>query len=317
MKILVTGATGYIGRHLLPMLLEAGHELTVLVRNPGRLKDVAGAESVRVVPGDLQDEDTLALACADQDMIIHLAALAHITHTSERLHWQVGYQGTHALRNAAMAAEVPRFLFISSSKASGAREASPYARAKAAAEALLLSSDGAGTETCILRPAPVYGPGMRGNLATWIRHCMNGIAPPLPDRCASIYMVSLDTVCRQILRACQDNTLWGRRTWWLADAEPYHLKAVENAIRRQLGRSPVTWGVPVWCWWLAGAGGDLVHRLSGRSIGISLNSYRTLFHEDMPDPSVPRLSPQTPQKADLFEALPALIASIKKAQEAV
>lgn len=317
MKILVTGATGYIGRQLLPMLLDAGHEPTLLLRNPRQLKDVAWADRVRVVPGELQDEDALALACADQDMVIHLAALAHITHTPERLHWQVGYQGTHALRNAAMAAEVPRFLFISSSKASGAREASAYARAKAAAEALLLSSDGAGPEICIFRPAAVYGPGMRGNLVTWIRHCMKGTAPPLPDSCAHVYMVSLDTVCRQILRACDDDTLWGRRTWWLADAEPYHLKAVENAIRQQLGRAPLTWGVPGWCWWLAGAAGDLLHRLSGRSIGISTNSYRTLFHEDIPDPSVPRLSPQEPQKEDLFDALPALIASIKKAQKAV
>ena len=316
MKILVTGATGYIGRQLMPLLLAANHELTVLVRTPARLEEAPWADSVRVVAGDMQDSDSLTLACAGQEMIIHLAAVAHITHTSAQRHWQTGYQGTLALRDAAMAASVPRLLFISSSKASGAREGSPYARAKAAAEALLLSSNGAGPEICILRPAPVYGPGMRGNLAVWIRHCMKGTAPPLPNNSAQLYMVSLNSLCRQILRACSDDTLWGR-TWWLADAEPYHLKALEKAIAVQVGRSPIAWGVPAWCWWLAGLGGDLLYRVSGRGIGISRNSYRTLFHEDVPDPSVPRLPLLTAQKEDLFDALPALIASIKKAQKSV
>lgn len=72
MRVLVTGATGYIGGRLVPELLNAGHEVRVFVRSPVRLTDVPWRDAVEVVVGDLHDAKTTADACADVDVAYHL-----------------------------------------------------------------------------------------------------------------------------------------------------------------------------------------------------------------------------------------------------
>lgn len=71
-SVLVTGATGYIGGRLVPRLLEAGYEVTVLVRSPQKLIDVPWAEQVSVIEGDLTDPAAVAAACEGQDVFYYL-----------------------------------------------------------------------------------------------------------------------------------------------------------------------------------------------------------------------------------------------------
>ena len=72
MRILVTGATGYIGGRLAPRLAEAGHDVRVLVRDPLKLRDAPWASSVDVVTGDLTDPSAVAAALADVDVVYYL-----------------------------------------------------------------------------------------------------------------------------------------------------------------------------------------------------------------------------------------------------
>lgn len=71
-SVLVTGATGYIGGRLVPRLLDAGYEVTVLVRSAQKLVDVPWAKRVRVVEGDLRDPEAVATACAGIDVLYYL-----------------------------------------------------------------------------------------------------------------------------------------------------------------------------------------------------------------------------------------------------
>ena len=72
MKALVTGASGYVGGRLVPRLLELGHDVTVIVRDPNRLNDVPWKNSVRVVVGDLKDRAAVDEAVAGQDLVYYL-----------------------------------------------------------------------------------------------------------------------------------------------------------------------------------------------------------------------------------------------------
>lgn len=71
-RILVTGATGYIGGRLVPELLQAGHRVRVFARHPDRLADVPWADSVEIAAGDMLDADATADACAGMDVAYHL-----------------------------------------------------------------------------------------------------------------------------------------------------------------------------------------------------------------------------------------------------
>src|SRR3954471_15995394 len=94
MRVMITGGTGFIGAHTVAALLEAGHEPTLLVRNPERVRRNVGAlgvgiEALRLVVGDMADADAVATAVADVEAVIHAAAMvtplnrSHAQQTSE------------------------------------------------------------------------------------------------------------------------------------------------------------------------------------------------------------------------------------------
>ena len=72
MRCLVVGATGYIGSRLVPRLLDAGHAVRILVRDPARLDGQDWARAVEVERGDATDRDDVASACDGMDAVVHL-----------------------------------------------------------------------------------------------------------------------------------------------------------------------------------------------------------------------------------------------------
>ena len=311
MNILLTGATGFIGRTLVPQLLAAGHELSVLVRRSGPLQTLSWQSRVRVFEGDLGVPESLGPACQGQMLVIHLAALAHITNTPDEAHWQTGCQGTRHLLEAAISAGVQRFLFVSSIKASSDPTASAYARAKAASEALLLEAHRSGSvQVSIVRPAVVYGPGMKGNLLGWIRLLQKGLVPPLPPNAATLQMIGVEDLGRALCQLAQSDAGWGR-TLVLDDGRRYPLKQVEAGIRNCLGRSSPHWYLPRPFWRLAAVSGDLCWRLLKLNAGFNSRSYQTLFVSDklLEDPEA-RPDGFVAQQ-DFYGALPAIVAELQ------
>jgi nucleoside-diphosphate-sugar epimerase len=169
MRIFVTGASGFIGQTLCPMLLERGHQVSALVRR-------AGSEPVGTDPvsGDLDDGARLtdALATAHPDCVIHLAAEIASQRDASRVH-AVNVEGTKRLIDACRSlaesnpGEGPRFVFASTVVTGDAHGAlltedtqlpvqTPYGRSKQEGERLVRES---GLPAVIVRPSHVYGPG--------------------------------------------------------------------------------------------------------------------------------------------------------------
>ena len=171
MRVVVTGATGFIGSHLTTRLIADGHDVTALVRRPSAIHDMK-LRGISAVEGDVGDEASLASVMEGAEIVFHLArAKAHGTRPREA--FIVNVDGTRAVVRAAMRAGVRRFVYASSSTIYGSRsglvsETSPvspdaaYARSKARAESVVAAE--CGSAGVIARITAVMGPGCR----SWI-----------------------------------------------------------------------------------------------------------------------------------------------------
>ena len=163
MKVLVTGASGFVGRPVCAELVARGHDVVALVRRPG-----SEPPATRGVRGDLTDAASLANALEGEqpDGVVHLAAETARARDSRRVE-EVNIEGTRRLVEACEAAGRPKFVLVSTvvtGEANGEllEEGKPlpvdtaYGRSKQACERLLRDSD---LPFSVIRPAHVYGPG--------------------------------------------------------------------------------------------------------------------------------------------------------------
>jgi len=196
-RIAVTGANGFIGRHLIRTLCAAQHEVVAVVRSDGVGQAVPDASTIRVI------RDSHSTACWSDVVggchtVVHLIGLAHGPARKARLAMD-GFRAvnvgiTERVLAACLQARVSRLIYVSSIKAVGEGRPEPYAETAVCApedaygvskrEAEILIQDrtsGEPIEAAIVRPPVVYGPEGTGNIARLIRLVATGL--PLPTRC--------------------------------------------------------------------------------------------------------------------------------------
>lgn len=194
MKVLLTGATGFVGKALATALMaKNGCSLTCALRQPH-----SGVPGNVVITDELDDTADWSAAVADQDVVIHAAARAHVMkeEVADPLeeYRRVNVKGTLRLARQAAEAGVKRFVFVSSIKVNGEKTLpgrrytagdlpcpeDAYGLSKLEAEQKLqaLAQD-TGMEVVIIRPPLVYGPGVKGNFATLIKLVSKGLPLPL------------------------------------------------------------------------------------------------------------------------------------------
>ena len=175
MRALVTGATGFVGSHLTRLLCERGDSVRALYRSEKKLGVLAGLD-VEAFRGDLSDVALLEAACADCEVVFHVAAKADYWKDDDReALWRVNVEGTRNLLTAAKAAGVGRFIFTSSASTIGIRPgAEPadesdafnlpperffYAWSKVKAEDAVAEFAAGGLDAVTLNPTVIIGPG--------------------------------------------------------------------------------------------------------------------------------------------------------------
>jgi len=149
--ILVTGATGFVGRRVVARLTAAGHAVRCLVRPAYKERQLPPGISVHVVAGDLADVAALRVALQDADTVIHLAGIW--AQRGARTFEAANYQGTLNLLEAALEVGASRIIF-SSYPSADRNSAFAFLRSKGLAEEAIKSC---GLSFTILRPSLVYG----------------------------------------------------------------------------------------------------------------------------------------------------------------
>ncbi len=154
-RVMVTGGSGFVGRHVVRELLRRGHTPVCLVREPGRLLgSLPAAAQLRVetVSGTLSDRDALAQAASGADAVIHLVGI--ILETMRQSFRKVHVEGTQAVVSATRGAGVKRYVHMS---ALGTRPnaVAPYHRTKYEAEQIVR---GSGLDWTIFQPSIIHGP---------------------------------------------------------------------------------------------------------------------------------------------------------------
>lgn len=229
MRIVLTGASGFIGQFLYPMLRARGHEVLALDR---------------AATGDLAGYAGWPVHVAGTDAVVHLAALAHSRNVDEARLRAVNVDAVFALGRAAAAAGA-KLLFMSSVKVLGEEtpglpfdDASPpapqdaYGRAKAAAEAALRAVPG--LSLTVLRPPLVYGPGVKANFLTLLRAVARGWPLPLASIENRRSLVYAGNVADSVVR-CLESPLAVGKTYGVTDGAPSSTAALCRALGAALG----------------------------------------------------------------------------------
>jgi nucleoside-diphosphate-sugar epimerase len=249
MKALVTGATGFVGSHLVEALRGRGVEVTALARSPAKAAGLAPL-GVRVVAGSLHDRPALAEAVAGQDVVYHVAGLVAARDEAEFL--AANRDGTQNLVDSAGRAEVQRFVLVSSMAAAGPaakgrpltgdeppRPVTAYGRSKLASERVVTAS---GLSWTVVRPPTVYGPRDLEVLKIF-RLARLGIAPVLGDGTQELSMVHAADLAEALIRGGSCPAAVGR-TYYACHPEIVTGAELAREVGRVMGRSPALIRVP-------------------------------------------------------------------------
>lgn len=264
MNILITGSSGFIGSKLLDSL----HDYNVY--SMGR-KETKHNSVIQFFKFEINQYEDYSIALDTIDVVIHLAARAHVMNDKVKnpieVYREVNTRGTRNLAQQAARAGVKRFIFISSIKVNG--EESPnnqafsfsdipdpkdfYGLSKAEAEQELYKiGQESGMETVIIRPALVYGPGVKGNFSSLMKLVSLGI--PLPFGCMTHNKRSLVSVYNLIdlIVKCIDNPKAANQIFLASDDHDVSTSDLARELSLALGKS--TWQLPVsiWCYRLMG-----------------------------------------------------------------
>ncbi len=236
--VAVTGATGFVGRALVPALETRGW----CVRTVGR--DTLG---------NLERPVAWSTVVEGVDAVVHLAGIAHSEGVADQVYEQVNHQRTAELAGACARAGVSRLVFVSSIKAQTgatstrvldetdrAEPVDAYGRSKLAAERAIAAS---GVAFTILRPVLIYGSGVKGNLASLDRIARLPLPLPFGAMTNRRSLCALTGLIEAIELVATSEHAVGQ-TLIAADREPIALPALISAIRRGLGRRPLLLPIP-------------------------------------------------------------------------
>jgi nucleoside-diphosphate-sugar epimerase len=253
MRVLVTGASGFVGRILCRRLLEKGFIVRACVRRAelALLTDVEGPLEL-CYSGDIAANPDWEEPLEGVDAVVHLAARVHVTedHLADPLseYMRTNVLATKRLAEAA-SRTARRFVFVSSVKVNGERTErkpfdeddipnpqGPYAISKWDAEqALRCVAANSGMELVIVRPPLVYGPGVRANFLRLMDLVYRGLPVPLPHALNRRSMIGVENLADMLVR-CVGHPAAPDQTFLVSDGKDISTRELAAYMANAFGR---------------------------------------------------------------------------------
>src|SRR6266571_3618378 len=303
-RVAITGATGFIGSHLVANLVKRGVEVRAIVRpssfargfpssgargfqpsdpSPGSPERLALHGEVTVVRTGLE-RAALADAFRDVDAVVHLAGVVSTIREQEL--FDVNVEGTRAVADAARAAGV-RLIHVSSLAAAGPASAgcprseddpaapvTPYGRSKLEGERVLAAMPD--LRWIVLRPGIVYGPGDRAMLPLF-QLAAHGVLPLVGRAGAAYTMIHVSDLIRAIVAALDSAA--DRQTVFAGHPRPATGRELLEGVRSAAGRTALIVRVPLALARLAAIAGDIGGAIRGRPLPLNGTRYVELSAE--------------------------------------
>lgn len=257
MKAFVTGGTGFIGQRVVEKLRSRGDEVVALVRSPGKAAPLLDAGAT-LVEGDLADEQAIRQGVDGADAVFHVGAAykVGIPKSEHEELWDANVEGTRRVLDAAIAAGVPRIVYVSTGNVFGNTRGqvvdetyerdgedfvSYYDETKYRAHQIAKERIAAGAPIVIVQPGVVYGPGDHSEVGNVINKVAKGKLPAKAFTDAGFTMVYVDDVADGILLA-HDKGRIGES--YAIGGERVRMGELIDRVAQTAGRKPPRFTMP-------------------------------------------------------------------------
>ena len=289
-KVLVTGATGFIGNVLVRQLLAKGCHVRILARNASA--SMLGQSNVEMHIGDLTNKESLKNICKDIDTVFHLGGYSHALEDTDKIayenNWNINFYGTQHLFAEAIQSKVKKFIYFSSVKA--AAESSEwldetwtrlpnnaYGQAKRKAEDLILELGKTNNmHTCIIRPSLVYGLQWKGNLEKMLAAIDKNYFLPPPEANNLRSMVSVNDLCRAAILSA-DSRVANGKIYIITDSRGYSTRELYELMCHSLGKKIPKWHMPLFGFKMLALAGDIFQKITKKKFIFDSYAMEKLF----------------------------------------